>query len=169
MLTESITLGIAKVLAGQLLDGIQLNSGVRKIVQVPMDQLFGKVDRTLAKKTIEKLARSISDELTAFPSTHEDNAGAARAAASTFIDVLQVSDLSASRMVALNLDPIAIEEYLTTKAGPALNTASAERSGHVLRAISHLSKLLVANAADLPGIQVAFMQAMLASRRNSGA
>ena len=169
MLAETITIGIAKVLAGQLMDSIVLNTGVRKLVQVPVDQLFGRADRTLARKTIEKLAKSVSNELTSFPGAYEENSGAARAAANTFLDVLRASELSAARLVALNLDSTEIERYMTTKAESALKTASAERTGHVLRAISHLSKLLVANAADLPGVQVSFMQAMLASRRAGGA
>ena len=164
MLPEAIAIGIAKVLTGQLLDGVELQSGIRKVLQVPVDQIFGGVERSVGKKTIDKLAKAVAGELLAFPGALEENAGAARAAADTFLDALRSSELSASRMVDLSLDPVRIEEYVLNRAKAHLEGASAERRGHVGRAVAQLSKLLVANAADLPGVQVAFMQAMLQAR-----
>ena len=164
MFVESVALGIAKVLAGQFLDSLELQSGVRKVLQIPIDKAFGRAESASSKKTVERLAREVASELLAFPGALEDNAGAARAAADTFLDALRISALSAAKLVELELDPARIERHILSAAKTQLTGASAERRGHVERAVAELSKLLVANAASLPGIQVAFMQAMLRSR-----
>lgn len=165
VLTESIALGIAKVLAGQFLDSLELHTGFRKILQVPLDKVFGRFDSAASKKTIELLAQEVASALVSFPGALEENAGAARAAANTFLDALRASALSAPKLVELELDPSRIEQHILSAGETHLTSASAERRGHVERAVAELSSLLVANAPALPGVQVAFMQAMLRAKR----
>jgi hypothetical protein len=164
MLAETVAMGIAKVLAGQFLDSLQLHQGVRKALQVPVDQLFGRAERAGSRKTIERLAQGVAAELVSFPGALEDNAGAARAAADTFLDALRLSALSATKLIELDLDPARIEQHILSAGSDHLRGASAERRGHVERAAAELAALLVANAPALPGVQVAFMQAMLRKR-----
>jgi hypothetical protein len=161
MLTTSIAAGIAKVLAAQFLAQLGVDARLRGILQVPVDQLVGRTERKAAQATLDKLALLIANELLAFPRALEDNAGAAAAAADSFLASLEASNLSARTLVELDLKPDRIAQHLLLASKPFVEGASAERRGQVERAIRQLSLQLVAHAPSLPGVQLAFMQVLL--------
>lgn len=164
MLEASIASSLAKALVRSLLDLSGLPSTARQLVPVPVDHWLSRAGSAAARKSIDGIAKQVAAELVAVPRALEDNMGAARSAADTLLEILAAADLSAARMVELNLDPRAIENALLRAGEALLHPASAERRGHVQRAVAKLSVLLVLNAPELPGVQLAFMQAMLRSR-----
>ena len=166
MLEAAIASSLAKVLARTLLESTGLPATARQLAQVPIDHLLSRSVRSASKKSIESIAKEVAAELLAFPRALEDNAGSARSAADTLLEVLASASITVVRLIELNLDPTSIERALLEAGEKHLNSASAERRGHVERAIAKLSALLVRNAPELPGVQVAFMQAMLRSRRS---
>ena len=166
MLEATLATAIAKVLSRSLLEAVGLPSTARQLAQVPMDHVLGRTERSAGKKTIEGLAKVVASELLAFPGALEDHAGSATSAANTLLDVLASAQLSASRLIELELNPALVAQALREAGVRHLEGAGAERRGHVERAIVKLASLLVQNAAELPGLQVAFMQAMLKSSRH---
>jgi len=166
MLASSIAAGVAKVLAAQLLEHVGVPSAARSVVQVPIDQLLSRAERKSAAVSLRRVGESVAEELLIIPRSLQDNPGAAQAAAATFLEVLEAANLSATRLVELNLDPQLVRGHILAIAGPHVKGASAERRGHVERAISRFCEALMAEAPTLPGVQLAFMQAVLRSRRN---
>ena len=155
---------LTKQIAGALLDLFPL-AGLGKIVaKISLDHVLGIAERNAARKSIDSLASEVVAKLESFPNEHQDNQGSAQSAAFDIAGILKKSGLGPERLVSLNLDPLLIEQHLLITAGEYLSSASAERAGFVSNGLKAVAGSIANAAPELPGVTVAFMQAMLKSR-----
>jgi len=162
MLPKEINL--AKQLADALLDLFPLAGLSKSLAKISLEHIFGNAERTASRKSVERLAAEVASQIESIPNERLDNPGSARSAALDIVSILKKSALSPERLVSLNLDPTLIEKNLLSAAQEYIANASAERAGFVTTGL-RLVAVAVANAApELPGVAVAFMQAMLRSR-----
>jgi len=154
---------VAKKLVNVLLDLFPLPPLARKVVDIPVAYLF---DRGGAhnRKTISFIANRIATELAQYPD--DENPGSAISASYNVIEILGSSGLDSRRLVALNLDKDKVFSFLLAAAQPHLSTASQLRQRFIHNGLKEIAEALVESAPELPGVPLAFMQAMLDARNS---
>jgi hypothetical protein len=156
---------LAKDLLSVLVDLFPLGSLGKSAIKIPLIHWLDETNARAATQTIEKIAVSVAAELASFPDN--DNPGAARASSHDLILILRSSGLNASRMIELDLESDRVFHFLIGSASETLRTASAQRRGFIEFGLKRLAQSLVAASPKLPGVELAFMQAMLKGRRAS--
>jgi len=149
---------IAKKLVNVLLDMFPLPPLARKVVDIPVAYLFDR-GGAHGRKTISSIATRIATDLANHPD-HE-NPGSAIAASYNVIEILGSSGLDSRQLVALNLDKDRVYSFLLAAGQPHLSTASQLRQGFIRDGLKEIAEALVESAPELPGVPLAFMQAML--------
>jgi len=157
---------VAKKLVGVLLDLFPLPSIARKAVDIPIGYLFDRIGAD-HKKTISVVAAQIAADLARYPD-HE-NPGSAKSASNDVVDILRISGLGAKQLVELDLDEEKVLFFLLGAAGPFLKGASQLRQGFIRTGLEQIARAVVEAGPELPGVHLAFMQAMLGSRHDRAA
>jgi hypothetical protein len=145
-----------------LLDLFPLGSVAKAASKVPLGYLLNRNDTTSQAKSIESIASAIADELSEFPD--HGNPGSARSAAYDVLHILRISGLGPATLVELNLDSKRVLSHLLLNGADVLEQASTQRQGFITRGLAKLADAVVECAPSLPGVQLAFMQALLRSR-----
>lgn len=155
-------LQIARKLTEIFLDLFPLPTTARKLVDLPIAYMFDKGEAR-RRKTVSSIAARIASDLTRVPD--QDNPGSAASASLDIIDILRLSSLGPDKLVELDLDTDRVFSSLLQSAGPFLASASSLRQGLIRSGLREVACTVVECAPELPGVQIAFMRAMLRSRR----
>jgi hypothetical protein len=153
---------LAKDVLVVLLELFPLGAIAKSAVKLPIGYLFERVDNDSKAKSIASIAAAIANEISGNPD--QDNPGSARSAAYDVVHIFETSQLGPSLLIELNLDAKLVLSHLMASGAPVLATASAQRQGFIKDGLRKLSETVVESAPGLPGVQLAFMQAMLKSR-----
>lgn len=153
---------LAKDVLAVLLDLFPIGSVAKAAIKLPVGYLLDRDDTISQAKSIESIASAIADELSEFPD--HDNPGSARSAAYDVLHILRSSKLGPAKLVELNLDSKQVLSHLMLNGADVLRQASAQRQGFITRGLAKLADAVVECAPSLPGVQLAFMQALLRSR-----
>jgi hypothetical protein len=91
--------------------------------------------------------------------------GRTEAAVFDFIEILEESKITPTLLIDLDLDPQRITARLSD--APTLKKASDERKSVLLKVITHFAQRLIEISPRIPGIEVAYRQAILRRLKQS--
>lgn len=153
---------LAKDVLAALLDLFRFGSLAKATVKLPLSYMLDRYDAKASTKSIESIASAIAAELSDLPD--QDNPGSAQSAAHDAVDILQRSKLGPALLVELDLDPERVLSHLLSCGANVVMRASAQRQGFITQGLARIARAVVECAPSLPGVQLAFMQALLKSR-----
>jgi hypothetical protein len=152
---------LAKDVLDLLVDFLPYGATTKKLLKLPLSYGLSQLDSPTAKRTIASVASDIAASLSNFPDALLDNPGSAASAANDVLEVARRSGLSPDLMVACELDPSRLLSHFRAHCAPVLRGASAQRRGLVENGLERLARGVTFYAAELPGVEVAYMRAML--------
>ena len=155
---------LAKDILDVLVEFLPYGSVGKKLVKLPLIYGLGRLDQRTSVKTVENIAEHIAAALEAVPVQFLDNPGSATSAASDVVAIVRRSNLSPDLLIRFDLDAEQLLSHLMSHAQPAMNGASAERRGFIGRGLKEFAYSLISHAPQLPGVDVAFMSAVLKAR-----
>jgi hypothetical protein len=157
---------VVRKLVDVLLDLFPLAPMARKLFGIPIGYALDRGDAN-QKKTISAIAARIAEELSNLPD--HDNPGSAISASHDVIDILRMSRIGPETLVNLDLDEVRVLSFLMAAAQPTLATAGQLRQGFIRSGLENVARTVVDSAPELPGVQLAFMRAMLRRRSDPAA
>lgn len=161
---SSAETNLAKELFDVFLDLFPLGSLAKSTIKLPFNYLLERGDGETKVRSIENIASAIAAELSEMPDP--SNPGAARSAAYDVVRILKESGLGPELLVHLNLDPDSVFSHLTATGSDVRRNASALRWGFIEIGLRKLADAIVERSPELPGVPLAFMQALLRSRNS---
>jgi hypothetical protein len=152
---------LAKEVLSVLLELFPLGSVAKSAIKLPFGYLLDRSESKTKAKSIEGIACAIAAKLSVMPD--HTNPGAARSAAYDVVHILKLGKVCPELLIELNLDPTLLLSHLMISGEEVLRTASQQRKSFIELGLSKIADAVVECSPELPGVQLAFMQAMLRS------
>lgn len=157
--------GLAQAMGKALIDLVPMAGAAKKILDFHVDY-FGE---TWSAKRHEHALDILVADITALIQLLDETAapGTANSAAADFISIVKDCKITPKLLVDLQLDPSHLRDQMLRVAAPALAKASSERERFVRQAIELFSERLIEISPLIPGIEIAYRQAVLACMRRN--
>ena len=153
---------LTKDLVKALLELFPLGSIGTKLLSAPLDYAFERRDAAQAKKSIAAIAAAVASEI--YVLLDPRNPGSAASASFDVITILRDSGLGPDLLVELNLDVEMVRAHLMKTGQQTIEQASGQRRRYITDGLAKIAAAVVEAAPELPGVQLAFIRAMLRSR-----
>lgn len=155
---------LLKDLVGALVEFLPYGTAAKKLMQIPINHgvagwLFPATARPAA--SIENVAQAVADSIASIPLASLDNPGSAASAAYDIVEIIGRAKVSPQTLINCELDPGVMSNHILAHGKDILATASSERTGFITQGVNEFSHGLIAVAPQLPGVQTAFMRAVL--------
>ena len=155
---------LAKRVSKLLLELFPLTAVSKSVVSFSLDLFLDNAEGKPSKKSIERIGQEVAANLLAISASVPDHQGSAISAAADVISILEQSSLSPEYLIELNLDAELLEAHFLSIANEVFKNAGPRRIGYITDALNQVATKIVSCAPELPGVNVAFMRAMLKSR-----
>lgn len=153
----SAEINLAKELLDVFLDLFPMGSITKKVIKLPSIYLLNRFDNDT--KTIENIVLAIAKEISEMPD--QPNPGSASSASYDVVSILKESKLGPELLVQLNLDSDLVFLHLMATGTKIRQNASGLRWNFIEIGLRKLAEAIVECSPELPGVPLAFMQALL--------
>ncbi|MEW6343035.1 MAG: hypothetical protein AB1704_20430 [Pseudomonadota bacterium] len=140
-------------------------SVTKKLMKLPLSFVLDLMaERSSARQAVDvlsQLANEIASDIAAVDSQYVENKGSAIAAAYDIIAIAKGVNMTPDLLVVCRLDATELYGRFMVAAAPTISGAGPERAGFIDDGLRKLADKVMTNADQLPGVNLAFMRAML--------